>query len=410
MSQLESALTFRADPVESRTDLVQLLFLFSVFLAPLEYILSWHNFTTYDAAVASLGFLIVARRQRLQFLPFNFAIAIFLLSALFSTIRAIEPFESLAEILQFAFIFFVQIPVILTLGKSQGIAHRSLFFWLGGTLIVLTWAFLSGKVSGSGRALAFYSANANQLGYAAAYTVPFVLYLVLSTRRRRWLAILLALPALYIMLWAVAASGSRSAAVATVGAALVFLAFRRGFYIRPQVILRFLFATVIIGLFGYCCYLSNYLPAMLHSRIERTLTPGDQLSQDRVNLNVAGWRAFVESPLIGVGPENFRYVAPQHYYLATPQDPHNLWIGLLSQFGLFGTLAFLALIGGWFFVLFREQRATEDRSQRELLWAFTGSMISVMMIHMFAPMMLHRQYWLIYGLGLAACGKKTAKQ
>jgi hypothetical protein len=58
--------------------------------------------------------------------------------------------------------------------------------------------------------------------------------------------------------------------------------------------------------------------------------------------------------------------------------------------------------------LFWIQRAAAERSDRELLAAFLAGMMAIMTIHMFIPLMLQRQYWLIYGLGLAAAFQTTA--
>jgi len=318
-------------------------------------------------------------------------------------LRASHPVEALTQILVFAFIFFIQLPVILTLTKSQYVLRMSLLLFFGGAMIGTLWAFVYHHVQGAGRVLTFYSHNPNRLGYPAAYLLPFVLYFLFDNwRRKRYLvSTLLALPVFYILIWALAASASRSSTVATVVGLLLFLAFRKGFRLDFRTPLRVLSVAVVIGLVGYLLFQTSYFPATLRTRIERTLNMEETLVDDRRRLAIAGWLGFVESPLVGVGFENFRYVAKEYVPQATDQVPHNMWIQFLSQIGLFGTLAFLALIIGWFLMVFRAQRVTTDDSLRELLSAQIASMAAVMTIYMFIPIMDQRQYWLLYGLGLA---------
>ncbi len=385
-------------------DFVDLLFLISAPLVSLELYLA-ASFTVYDLITVIIAFLLFVGPRRMQFMPLRFlpAIYVFLLFALISILRASHPMEALTQTLVFAFIFFIQLPVILTLTKSQFVLRMSLLLFFVGAMIGTLWALVYQHVQGAGRVLTFYSHNPNRLGYPTAYLLPFVLYFLFDNwRRKRYLvSALLALPVFYTMFWALAASASRSSTVATVVGLLLFLVFRKGFRLDFRTPLRILSVVVVIGLVGYLLFDTSYFPATLRTRIQRTLNMEETLVDDRRRLAIAGLLAFVQSPLVGVGLENFRYVAKEYVPTATDQVPHNMWIQFLSQVGLFGTLAFLALIIGWFLMVFRAQRATTDVSLRELLSAQIASMAAVMTIYMFIPIMDQRQYWLLYGLGLA---------
>ena len=39
-----------------------------------------------------------------------------------------------------------------------------------------------------------------------------------------------------------------------------------------------------------------------------------------------------------------------------------------------------------------------------MCWAFAVSMLALMTIFMTVPIMVHRHYWLLFGLGIAAAG------
>jgi O-antigen ligase len=156
-----------------------------------------------------------------------------------------------------------------------------------------------------------------------------------------------------------------------------------------------------VGVLGYLFYQSSY-SGILRERIDRTLQSDDSLISDRVRLAKAGWQAFQESPLLGVGLDNFQYVAKTFDVpMVTAQAPHNLWLQFLAQVGLIGTLSFLVVIVCWFLWLLWAQRVSRSQARRDVLWAFIASMTALMAIFMFVPVMIDRLYWFIYGLGLA---------
>ena len=286
--------------------------------------------------------------------------------------------------------------------RSPFMFRASLVLFLCGSLVGIFSAFVAGQVQGAGRTLIFYSDNPNRLGYPTAYLLPIILYLLIDTpRSKRVLAAILAMPAFYLMIWALAASGSRSASVAAPLALVAFLAFHPGLRINLKTALRFTLVVASMALLAYWFYESDFFPPTLRTRIERTFRQEESLTQDRLSLADAGWREFEESPLVGVGLDNFRYVARRYVSQTTDQLPHNMWLQFLAQIGLVGTLGFLAVVVGWFVILFQAQRATRQRWQRKMLWAFLASMFAILTIYMFVPIMIERHYWLIFGLGLA---------
>jgi O-antigen ligase len=407
MLTLANSATWQDDRERTGFSLVQSLFLLSALLAPLEIKLV-ANLTLYDVVTVIIGMLLLVSGSRSYKFPpeaMTMAAYVFLLFSLLSTFRATHPMEAVTQTMQFAFIFFVQFPVILNAVKSPSMLRASVVLYLIGTLILMLWAMMHQETSSMhNRIRTFHSDNPNPLGYATAYMSPFVLHFVFEKwRQRRLLKMLIALSLLYPMLWALTASGSRAATVATVLALMIFLSFRNGFEISLKIPLRIASASVVIGVLGYFVYHSGYFPTVLWERIDRTLAFEESLIDDRKRLAIAAWRAFIDSPFVGVGLDNFRYVST-HYHvpMVTEQAPHNLWLQFMAQIGLFGTLGFLVIILYWFLCLFRAQQVCLDPSRREFLWAFITSFTTIMALFMFVPMMIQRQYWLLYGLGLVA--------
>jgi O-antigen ligase len=384
-------------------DLLDVVFLIGAFIAPMN-LLVFKSFSAYDFSVAVLWFLIIAGPLRLRSLPpmFSLPAYVFLLAASISTFRATQPAEALTQLLQFAFIFFVQIPVVLTVVRSRSVLRAALVAILAGALVGIATAYVVQQPSGAGRLQTVFSDNAGRLGQPTAYLLPFVLFFLIDWWRRghKVPALVAGGVTLYFMIWALAASGSRAGAVGTFVSLLVFVVFR-GVTERPRrIIRRTAVAVAMIGVLAFLVLRTDYFPPSLSERVTRSFTPGDELADDRVGLNRAGLRAFRESPLVGTGLDNFQYVA-WRYDAPSNQAPHNIWIQFLVQVGIVGTAMILVIVGGWFLLLFRAHISSRVRRTRDLLWAFLAYGASLMAIFMTAPLIVHRHYWLIFGLGIA---------
>jgi O-antigen ligase len=323
-----------------------------------------------------------------------------------SAFRATYAVEALTQIMQYAFIFFVQLPVVLSVVRTRRTAILCVGLVCAGTLAAILLAYLTNQTQGAGRVLVFYSENPNRLGYPAAYLVPLLLMLWRATRSLapalRTASKLLCLGSGYLAVWAIAASASRSSALGTVAALIVFVVCRPG---TPPV-RRLLLATSLaaaVGAVAGVLYLTGSLPTTREDRVERSFSAEDQgtLVGDREHLANAAVIAFVQSPYLGSGLDNFRYVTTDYDLEATPQLPHNEWLQLLVQVGVFGTIAFAALLLLWFRDMLSAYRLAAP-ADRELLWALAAAMTGVLTIFMFAPEMLDRHYWLFVAVGLAA--------
>ena len=396
---LSTDLERRADSV----DLLDILFLVGALIAPMDALI-FRSFTAYDLLITVVWVFLLARGDRLRGLPPMFlpAMYVFLLFALVSTFRATYPIEALTQVLQFAFIFFVQLPVILTLVRTPSMLRWSLALFGIGSLIPIVVAMVAPEVTGAQRFLAFYHENPNRLGYPTAYLAPFLFYFLfrLFQAGRRLVALILGVLTLYLMIWGLAASASRGAAAGAIIAVLTFVVLRDGAGLGARTLARLVVSFALIGAIALLLSHTEYFPSTLSDRVQQTLTPEDDLVDERLRLDSAGLEAFRESPLVGTGFDNFRYEA-QKYGAANDQAPHNMWIQFLAQIGLFGAAAFLAIMVQWIVVLVRAQAASGARWHRQLLWAFLASILSLMAIYMNTPLMIQRHYWLILGLGMA---------
>ena len=384
------------------------LFLVAAFLAPIKILIGGVNFTPHDAVILLLAPLVLLGRRPIVVPPGHVLAGawILVLAAIASTLRSPDPGQSLLQIAQLVFVFVVQLPVVLTLVDSRRMAWRSVALLTLGLVVYWAAAYLAGNVSGAGRAQTAGGDSPNRLGYGVAFALPFLI--VLFQRAYRHSRIWLLVPPIVVAtvgivgltFWVLAAGGSRGATLAAFVALLTFFAWRNG--LSWAGLRRVAIVAVTVPLLGYGWFVSTVPPQVLRDRIQRTLDAQHPYAWDRYELAVAGLRAFADSPLLGVGLGNFRYVIHEYSMVAGSSDPHNVWVQLLSTTGLFGALAFAALIGGWYLTLFQASMAPgAPAHDRRLAWAFVASMTAMMTILMFIPMVLDRMFWLAYGLGLA---------
>jgi O-antigen ligase len=402
-------LALQPQAVRTRWTSAELLVIGSSVVAPLNLLLV-RSLTVYDLLIAA-AFVVLIRDRALRALPRAYLAAayVFLLAATLSAFRATHAIEALTQIMQYAFIFFVQLPVVLTVVRTRRTAILCLALVCAGTLAAILLAHVSQHTQGSGRALVFYSENPNRLGYPAAYLVPLLIMLWRASRSLtpawRTLSTLLCVASGYLTVWAIAASASRSSALGTLAALIVFVACRPGVPLGrrlAQVISLAAGVAIVAG----TLFVTGSLPTTLEDRVEDSFTAEHQSSLvgDREHLANAAMIAFKQSPYLGTGLDNFRYVTTNFDLDATPQLPHNQWLQLMVQVGVFGTLALAALLLVWFRDMVRAYRIANP-ADREVLWALVAAMCGVLTIFMFAPEMLDRHYWLFVAMGLAVAAR-----
>ena len=301
--------------------------------------------------MAGVAYLLVADGRRIAALPPLFipAILIFLAAAAAGGFRASHPYEALTQLFQLGFILLIQLSVVLTVVTSRRLFHLSLVMVAVGSLAGTAASLVMQQAQGADRILAFYSDNPNRLSYPTAYLLPFVLYYIgrLWGRGNRWQACWVGAGLLYLLIWALAASASRGGAIATlVGVVpyLIFLDGRRGSLRRAGLTALGVGAAVLV-LFN-----TTVFPVTLRDRVDRSLDAGEEttLLADRERLADAAVAGILDSPIIGTGLDNFRFIVQKYYPQATPQAPHNMWLGLMVETGIAGALACAFLFITWF--------------------------------------------------------------
>ncbi len=220
-------------------------------------------------------------------------------------------------------------------------------------------------------------------------------------------------PALVILSLAVLLSLSRGALLATFTAIGLILAVQLPRW-RPLVLL-------VMGVFGFVLLAAAAgVPLPGSDKIALTFglngvdvvnpTPLTWSVAERLAHVIAGWRMFLDHPLLGVGIGNYAAAYP-HYQLAEVWGPplghaHNYYVNAAAEAGVPGLLAFLLLLGSGFWIAARLYRQARDPLASTLALGTLGVLATVAIHSFFDDIFVHAmesQLALVVGMATVAC-------
>lgn len=110
-------------------------------------------------------------------------------------------------------------------------------------------------------------------------------------------------------------------------------------------ILIILFVIILLFLFPF--FISETSERIQHNFIIY-LTSTDYEINQYLSMYLSSWKMFIENPLIGVGPNNFRFECAEPYYNVSKWScsthPHSITFQLLAEIGLFGFLCVFSVL------------------------------------------------------------------
>jgi O-antigen ligase len=126
----------------------------------------------------------------------------------------------------------------------------------------------------------------------------------------------------------------------------------------------------------------------------------------RLDILRAGFKIFLDHPILGVGLGNFRIVFPHYttfYFTKYKQFyAHNTYLEILTGVGLLGLITYLLIIG-WYFTHLHKCRKSlsynNDRKTIRLVDGLEASMISFLVASSFLSVLSYLHFWIILGLG-----------
>ena len=172
--------------------------------------------------------------------------------------------------------------------------------------------------------------NPNGLALGLAMGVPFAIYM--GVRQRKLHIRLFGLTYVFVALFAIALTASRSAFVV----AIVGICFLPLFSARENVSKK---AVAVCGITGALVAAYAWIPEVASSRLSTIfsqLQSGDL--NGRVPIWVASWNVIQDHPFLGIGIGNFDQV------VGMGLSAHNTYISILTEQGIVGLTAFVVLL------------------------------------------------------------------
>jgi putative inorganic carbon (hco3(-)) transporter len=145
---------------------------------------------------------------------------------------------------------------------------------------------------------------------------------------------------------------------------------------------------------------------------------GDRVIAQRLNDVLAAFLAFLENPVLGVGPAQFSTVY-REYAVRVPGLPgdrdfeaHTLYGDVAAETGLLGLITFFGLVALTTVLLVRARRLAISRGRKDL-GELASAFLLVVVVHLSTGLFLHlsyqRYYWLAMALAAVAALVVTAE-
>lgn len=374
-------------------------------------------------ALAALGLLISPRLQRAEGSVvrwIDWALVAFVSISLASTLLARDSemaWLTFLDTLRWVFIYFLISRIVQGSWRTRAFAFLLLLLNLKlGQFVVRSYffslaygrseTFLSERGVGAG-STGFFG-NPGDLGVAMCVVLPLAASLLFA-KTGKWFRLLL-LACLPVFLAAILMCGSRGAVVgaaAVVAASVVW---------HPRKIAS---VVAIVALLASLAL----LPQANWERLKSASMPE---ADKTVSIRFRLWRAaasmFLDNPVLGIGPGNFRYV-----YIADYADeeakpfawaPHSIYFQALSELGALGILTLGGLWIAFFRMNARSRKALlasgmEPRSfEYCLAVGLDLAMIGLMTSGAFLTVLYYPHLWILLGMGAglnATCCRKRAE-
>jgi O-antigen ligase len=238
--------------------------------------------------------------------------------------------------------------------------------------------------------------------FAAAQVPAIVMAIGLANLKRGLIERWLLTCSVGIMALGVAASQSRGGLIGALAAMLAAVIFFRG---RRVQALAWLSIAVVIATAWFASSPAAW------QRITDTRDAGN----GRSDLWSVAWQMTTDHPVLGVGLNNYRAVAPDYtrkpgqlvYVQLIAEDPHfvhNAYLQMLSELGFAGLLLMLGVIGASLRAAYKAGRRFEelgDRAMAALSQSVLVGTIGMLVAFFFISNGIDQRLWILLGLGPA---------
>lgn len=240
--------------------------------------------------------------------------------------------------------------------------------------------------------------NPNHFALTLLFAFPLLVHYLLAYNPGRWRLLASLLSSLSVL--ALVLTFSRGAALNFV-VMLLLLCFEYKRYLRPRTLGFAISGTVAV------LVLSILLtPGAYWERQRSMLDTSDSSVSRRFDYIQVGWESFLDGPLLGSGPDSFRYrweAAVKEGVVAKGSGEHlkryahNTYLEVLIGSGLFGLLLFLAIVVTALKAYSTAQRRLVRQGEAErasLVGAYKLSFVSLLVYFLMLSSQFHKYFWI----------------
>lgn len=292
----------------------------------------------------------------------------------------------------FVFFLFLLLFANLLLGSFQ--AKFGYVPVLGGVMEIIKGGIWSKRIKG-------VFAHPNSFSGVFAILIPFFMgwTIYLWDKLKTWIKIFLC----FLFLWTIALllfTYSRIGYLSFFSSLISFLFLWSFFTQKKLKIIKIIFG-IILGVTVFLIIVKLFFPLVYL----RLLTLGWGEKEVSIAIRLAFWKkslkAFLKDPFIGIGIAQFAYQPYSLFHL----HPHNYFIGLLLETGIFGFIASFSFLIYVFYLLWKETKISKNTSSK---WIWIGLLSGwiALTVHLMADMVWvsltlseeRKIYWMFIGL------------
>ncbi|MBO4422452.1 MAG: O-antigen ligase family protein [Clostridia bacterium] len=230
--------------------------------------------------------------------------------------------------------YFIMVYVLISISELDGsVRFVSVLFVLLGVMMGI-WMILFG--TGINRISISEGVNVNIVGTVLAFSIGFILFLLMTGKRTTFTVVLSVVLILFLM-FSVLSTASKKCLIAAVALIIGFVIFCYKYLFKkiPPVYVFLTTAFIVaVSVIAFAIISARYGDRLLYAQARMDDILVDDSTQKRYALILEGFSVFLKNPVLGVGINNFRYYSTYTTY------SHCTYAELLACTGVVGTLLF----------------------------------------------------------------------
>ncbi|MFH1097659.1 MAG: O-antigen ligase family protein [Candidatus Desantisbacteria bacterium] len=352
-----------------------------VFVLSLPFSISGTEIGFYTAALAWIIMMAIKKEVKLPSTPLDLPIIFFWLISVIAIVFSVKPSISITMLQKIPY-FFLPYLMVANIKDKKKLLLLIQFLLISTTLAAISG--ISNYINGAERAYT-HALEINALAIFLLVVFPFAIVLFIY-KKSLWLKAINGLMALIIMS-GIILTYSRSTYLAIVGIAIII-----GFFVKKVRYLSFFILCLSIILFLSLTGFRNHTKSISCD------------SSERPYIWQIGWQMFKDHPFTGVGVDCIEIEYPKYMGSQTKweirNNIHNNFIQEMAAKGIGGLIAFLWLLGSFFWIGVNTYKRDSDNIQKGIILGCMAGYIGLVIDGCFESYFFAWIWLFIMGVGL----------